>query len=118
MAKHPMIILQRLRAAKGIFLHEVSTRLGVRPSTVSAWDHGYERIPDKYRQALREVMRLTPMEDYWIEQAELAPLVDRAAATAEMHRAIAEGLAFVSYVHQDGNPECPCNECRFTRSEA
>lgn len=26
--------------------------------------------------------------------------------------------AFPSFAHQEGNPQCPCNECRSTREEA
>lgn len=117
MSEHPMSVLQRARAAKGVGLRAFAEALGVPVTTVSGWDAGYEAIPSELRQRVRDVLRLTPIEDYVIEMAEDAPLRDRELERLEVEKAIAEGRAFASYAHQEGDPKCPCNSCRFERDD-
>lgn len=115
--RHPMHLLQYLRAEKGVGLRAMSERLGVTAATVSSWDAGYERLPTSAYLDIIELLQLTAPEAVLLGRAAQAPLRDREADRREAVQAIREGRAFASYAHQEGNPTCPCNSCRFERDD-
>lgn len=112
-----MHLLQHLRAAKGVGLRAMAERLGVTPVQVSNWDAGYDQLPTSAYLEMIDLLQLNATEAVLLGRAAQAPLRDREADRREADRAVQEGRAFASYAHQDGNPACPCNSCRFERDD-
>ena len=106
---HPFgTMVRQERRAHGIFLGQMAEALGLDVATLSDYEVGAQRVPVEVVRSVCAFLCLSAEQSALLLEASTAPLIPRRPPT---------GTVFVSYRHQPSSPDCPCNECRFVRSE-
>lgn len=101
-------IVRQARQDRHIKLYDMAQALGISSADLSGYEVGRKTAPPEVVAAVAEYLGFNACAAGVLALAAQEPLIERAAP---------QGPVFVSYQHQEGVSECPCNSCRFERSE-
>lgn len=109
------VLLWSLRQRHALKLGDVAERLGVTVVQVSSWERGRERPTDAQVVALHPILSEGHLSRATLFDLRDLPMPDWAAIDAARAELASLGLTFQSYAHEEGNPDCPCNDCGMAR---
>lgn len=109
--------LRRLRQERHVRLFDMAKRLDLSPSRLCEYEKGYDEATPAMLKEIALMLSLPAEEVDALAVAAGQPLRSREADRRYLEAARSAGLVFTSYQHQEGNPACPCNSCRYERSE-